>query len=94
MAPSSLPHQEDPNKISLECGTDAGTAEHIWLDVASCVQMYSNSVTSDKLLAYPGIFNTGIFLEVVGDKILRKQFSSLMETKGCVVFLASYHLQN
>ena len=94
MAPSSLPHQEDPNKISLECGTDARTAEHIWLDVASCVQIYSNSVTSDKLLAYPGIFNTGIFLEVVGDKILRKQFSSLMETKGCVVFLASYHLQN
>ena len=39
MAPSSLPHQEDPNKISLECGRDAGTAEHIWLDVASSVQI-------------------------------------------------------
>ena len=50
MAPSSLPHQEDPNKISLECGRDAGTAEHIWLDVASSVQIYSNCVTSDKLL--------------------------------------------
>ena len=70
MAPSSLPHQEDPNKISLECGRDAGTAEHIWLDVASSVQIYSNCVTSDKLMAYPGILHTGIFLEVVGDKIL------------------------
>ena len=67
MAPSSLPHQEDPNKISLECGRDAGTAEHIWLDVASSVQIYSNCVTSDKLMANPAIINTGIFLDVVGD---------------------------
>ena len=84
-------HQEDPNKISLECGRDAGTAEHIWLDVASSVQIYSNCVTSDKLMANPAMqyLTPGSFL-----KWWETKFWSLMETKRCVVFLASFHLQN
>ena len=89
MAPSSLPHQEDPNKISLECGRDAGrqntsgwTLPHLSKYIATASHQINWWHTQEYL-------TPGSFL-----KWWETKFWSLMETKRCVVFLASFHLQH